>query len=63
MSDKAAQDAESVALEQVGWILDDGDEYHGFRYYSRADSFADKALKEKGWLPVFVLIDGGGADD
>lgn len=54
-----AQD-EALRTEQVGWVKDDGDEYHDFRYAShvdRAPGVADSIARE-GYLPVFVRTQG-----
>lgn len=42
--------------EQVGWVLWDGDEYHGFAYYSPSEWKGPlrDALLRKGYLPVYV---------
>lgn len=42
--------------EQVGWVLWDGDEYHGFIYYRSAEWKGPMrdALLRQGYLPVWV---------
>lgn len=44
-------------LELVGWIRDDGDEWHNFRYLAAGTSaLARELIVECGYQPVYVVI-------
>jgi hypothetical protein len=44
-------------LEQVGWVQDDGDEIHNFRYTSPSDRHVREQIADDGYEPVYRVVE------